>query len=457
MDAPISVTYRIYKNTIQRFPSSITILNSYACYIIDSDKKNKRYIWIGRLASDDDKQISLNIYEDMCKEPRPKLYSNNENEKKNYIIFDEDDTPELIGLLTLLCGNEDEYNKHRNARLQQQTIISNSYKTLYSIENNNNYYSMKKINSVSPTNNGYVPKLLFPDVTSTSMIGLLVADQWDLWLGEATTLADINAAIALLIESGETKKDILNNNSNVKEKVDISYYRHTIKKTREGYERIPFKINFEPNIKFGYKLKKFKISEDESDIGCINMTAIADIMNISWVVQYFEQNNIFIKSNNEKKESNSNNNNNNNNNEKKKNKDGIELQSFKSDQDISSIEFLDDAFEFKNDLNIEIKEQIKLLNKFKEKPSHLVGWQIDVEKLGLGVVVDYHTSSYVSGRKQYALRLDDKDSPEIWVTLNMNNYNYNNNNNDCNEEEYNFTLLRNVNRKYISNPEHVIL
>jgi hypothetical protein len=41
------------------------------------------------------------------------------------------------------------------------------------------------------------------------MIGLLVADQWDLWLGEATTQADINAAIALLIESGETKKDIL--------------------------------------------------------------------------------------------------------------------------------------------------------------------------------------------------------------------------------------------------------
>jgi hypothetical protein len=62
MDTPVSVTYRIYKNTIQRFPSSITILNSYACYIIDSDKKNRRYIWIGRLASDDDKQISLNIY-----------------------------------------------------------------------------------------------------------------------------------------------------------------------------------------------------------------------------------------------------------------------------------------------------------------------------------------------------------------------------------------------------------
>lgn len=425
METPLSNTYRIYKNTIQRIPSSITSLNSNACYIVDSNKKNRRYIWIGRLAKEDDKFLSMDIYEKMCKEPRPKRYHTKDKEKTDYIIFDNQDSPELIGLLSLLCGTEDEYNKHHNARLQP--IINNSYKTLYFIEKNNSTFSIRKLVGVSPNANGSVPKLVFPSTpSSTSMIGLLVGDQWDLWIGEENSHEDIDNAITTLINSGKDNRDTENN--------DESYHRHNIKKIREGYERAPFRENFEPNIKFGYKFKKYKIVNDEADAGCINMTAIADVMNVSWMITYLEQN-AFVQVKNTKNETTISKGN------------GIELQSFKTEQDISSVQLMDDAFEMKCHLNIDSHAMVTLLEKFKQHPSHLLGWQIDVENLGLGVVVDYHTSSYVNGRLQFALRLD-KDSPEIWVALNMDN----------NSEEYKFKLLRNVNRNYAaSNTEHVVL
>jgi len=486
----LSTTYRIYKTTIQRFPSLITTLNSHACYIIDNDKKNKIYLWIGKLCNDNDKQMSILIYNEMIKEPRYNKHNSSSSSSSNggigigssssngdnkdsmkYIIYDDIISPDLIGLLSLLCGNEEEYNKHYNARLQPY-IILNSYKTLYCIDNNNNNNILRKIDSVSPNSNGHVPKLVFPLVSSSSIIVLLVGNQYDIWIGDNITKHDEDAAIELLINTG---KDNSNNNgsnsnnngsnsnnngsnsnnngsnSNNDGNSIIYHSGNNIRITREGYERVPFRSNFEPNIKFGYKLKKYKIiiddDDDSNDVGCINIGAIADVMNISWITSYLERNSFIHQVNNNSSSSSSSSSNKGNDTTNKSN--GIELQSFKTEQDISSLQLIDDAFIMKSYLNIDKDEERKLLKKFKEKPSHLVGWQIHDDNLGLGVVVDYHTSSYVTGRKQFAVRLDN-DSPEIWITLSM----------DTNDDENKFTILRNVNSSYeksSSSNDHIVI
>ena len=466
----LSTTYRIYKTTIQRFPSLITTLNSHACYIIDSDKKNKRYLWIGKLCNDNDKQMSISIYNEMNKEPLYKHNNNDNKEKMTYIIYDDINSPDLIGLLSLLCGNEEEYNKHYNARLQPY-IILNSYKTLYYIDssnNNNNNIILRKMDSVSPNSSGHVPKLVFPLVSSSSIIVLLVGNQYDIWIGSNISKHDEDAAIELLIN---TNKDNSNNDSNSSSNSsssssndDNSIIHHSgnnIKKIREGYERIPFRSNFEPNIKLGYKFhNKYKIINDDdeddvNDVGCINIGPIADVMNISWLTSYLERNSFHqvdsnkSNSNSSSSSSSSNSSSSNKGNDTTIKSNGIELQSFKTEQDISSLQLTDDAFIMKSYLNIDKNEERILLNKFKEKPSHLVGWQIHDNNLGLGVVVDYHTSSYVTGRKQFAVRLDN-DSPEIWITLSMDN----------NDDENKFTILRNVSSNYEKNSsssDHIVI
>jgi hypothetical protein len=240
----------------------------------------------------------------MNKEPLYKHNNNDNKEKMTYIIYDDINSPDLIGLLSLLCGNEEEYNKHYNARLQPY-IILNSYKTLYYIDSspNNNNITLRKIDSVSPNSSGHVPKLVFPLVSSSSIIVLLVGNQYDIWIGSNISKHDEDAAIELLINTNKDNNNNDDNNdsnnsssssSSSNDGNSIIHHSNNIKKIREGYERIPFRSNFEPNIKLGYKLKKYKIIIDDDDssnnVGCINIGAIADVMNISWLTSYLERN-----------------------------------------------------------------------------------------------------------------------------------------------------------------------
>lgn len=292
---PTSI-FRIFKRTIQRVKCSFISLNSYASFIIFSDRLDKLVIWIGKHSDTHDKTMARRLGKELRREMP--------NNGPVFLCVEENEHSEALShLLSLLWMSDEEYRKEAINRVNPH--ISNAPKILSILERirgSGGQYKLRNVCTVIPdSTTGEVPRIPWPRFTSTQMAVLLVADQYDLWIGEDIVEAEVKFATQM-VSSLATDKKSEGMASLAQEKLDLVLFGQNMRVVKHTYERCIFRAHFDAWAYFG--ISKIRMHEPvmkligdkddkletsgvcSTDYGCMQpeITAVASALGLGWLL-----------------------------------------------------------------------------------------------------------------------------------------------------------------------------
>lgn len=193
------VLARVYKNTVQRIPCHLKLLNSSATFILICDNIRKIYIWVGHESCREDTLLAESVTFSILRDD----YIN-----KGEIVtvkegMENINQQNLDDMLDQLFMKSHDYLQQAPLRSK---VIENSPMTLRMIrrnrkDNDENEFSLKPV-SYSPLGpRGNVLPLPFLATVDRKAIAVLTTGNLcDIWYGEAVSLREKTAVKAYIIE-----------------------------------------------------------------------------------------------------------------------------------------------------------------------------------------------------------------------------------------------------------------
>jgi hypothetical protein len=245
---------RIYKRTIERVKGTYSQLNSNASFLIVADRQNKVVVWHGNRASSDDCSLAEEIGISMGAE----MPSGNCG--VDVITENKENPSSLQAMLSLLWITEDQYYSNAFVTLRSNSIF-NHPKTLYRLRfNSDGSVTLVKVSVNEVNEDGSVNQFVFDNqlFSSTNIIVLNVAKQWDVWIGSQLSRDHIQNGI----ESVKHFASQANNNSDIRlDGLESVVFVERIRVVKEGYERAIFRYHFQESEKLGMKIPKLEVCE----------------------------------------------------------------------------------------------------------------------------------------------------------------------------------------------------
>ena len=256
---------RVYRETVQRVPFTISSLQSAASYVLVSPLKSVVLVWHGRDSSPDDSEVANELAKDCKAEEAGRSAAlsgkkaeipKKSNEPINEVLCISEGNQAgpasdiLAVFLDLFWMTLEEYRFVRCKAAQ----IKNDLKTLYTIERAegaSNRFRLRKLGTAIPDRQGTAPLLPFPVYHPKKIALLAVGDQYDLWFGESVTkdaqFAARHVVTTFMNQSVPLGEGITRREQGV---FDGVHYDSPLRVQYQGYEDPAFRSQFEDSVTF---------------------------------------------------------------------------------------------------------------------------------------------------------------------------------------------------------------